>query len=193
MDADRRDDVGDQDIAPTGAEHSRDRAAAADQPGDGTKVSARARSGADLRTAGAARVEAGPVQVLFEDEARGGRAPPVARDGLSPRAAGGGYAGGISILKDWLSEQYPSLPTPQIIRFETPPGRQAQVDWTAIRRGRNKLSAFVGTLGFSRLSFVWFADNEMGWLPPSPAATPVCQDDVGHQPSCGEDEECWKR
>jgi len=34
------------------------------------------------------------------------------------------------------------------------------VDWTAIRRGRNKLSAFVGTLGFSRLSFVWFADNE---------------------------------
>ena len=35
--------------------------------------------------------------------------------------------------------------------------------------------------------------NEMGWLPPSPAATPVCQDDVGHQPSCGEDEECWKR
>ena len=35
--------------------------------------------------------------------------------------------------------------------------------------------------------------NEMGWLPPSPAATPVCQDDVGQQPSSGEDEECWKR
>ena len=34
---------------------------------------------------------------------------------------------------------------------------------------------------------------EMGWLPPSPAATPVCQDDLGQQPSCGEDEECWKR
>lgn len=49
---------------------------------------------------------------------------------------------------------------PQIIRFETPPGKQAQVDWTVIRRGKNKPSAFVGTLGFSRLSFVWFADNE---------------------------------
>ena len=71
-----------------------------------------------------------------------------------------GYDGGISILKDWLAEQYPALPTPQIIRFETPPGRQALVDWTVIRRGKNKLSAFVGTLGFSRLSFVWFADSE---------------------------------
>jgi len=71
-----------------------------------------------------------------------------------------GYDGGISILKEWLAGQYPCLPTPQIIRFETPPGKQAQVDWTTIRRGKNKLSAFVGTLGFSRLSFVWFADNE---------------------------------
>ena len=34
------------------------------------------------------------------------------------------------------------------------------MDWTSIRRGKNKLSAFVGTLGYSRFSFVWFADNE---------------------------------
>ena len=71
-----------------------------------------------------------------------------------------GYDGGITILKTWLRDAYPKQPTPEIIRFETPPGRQAQVDWTAIRRGRNKLSAFVGTLGFSRFSFVWFAGDE---------------------------------
>jgi len=71
-----------------------------------------------------------------------------------------GYEGGISILKDWLAGEYPQLPAPRIVRFETPPGRQAQADWTAIRRGKDKLSAFVGTLGFSRFSFVWFADNE---------------------------------
>lgn len=71
-----------------------------------------------------------------------------------------GYEGGITILKLWLADQYPKLPTPEIVRFETPPGRQAQVDWTSIRRGKNKLSAFVGTLGYSRFSFVWFADNE---------------------------------
>lgn len=71
-----------------------------------------------------------------------------------------GYEGGITILKLWLADQSPKQPAPEIIRFETPPGRQAQVDWTAIRRGKNKLSAFVGTLGYSRFSFVWFADNE---------------------------------
>ena len=60
-----------------------------------------------------------------------------------------GYDGGISILKTWLRDQYPKQPAPEVIRFETPPGRQAQVDWTAIRRGKHKLSAFVGTLGFS--------------------------------------------
>ncbi len=71
-----------------------------------------------------------------------------------------GYDGGITILKDWLLSQRPVQATPAIIRFETPPGKQAQVDWTSIRRGKNKLSAFVGTLGFSRLSFVWFSENE---------------------------------
>lgn len=71
-----------------------------------------------------------------------------------------GYEGGISVLKDWLLTQYPQICAPQIIRFETPPGEQAQVDWTSIRRGKNRLSAFVGTLGFSRLSFVWFTEDE---------------------------------
>ena len=40
------------------------------------------------------------------------------------------------------------------------PGQQAQIDWTTIRRGRDPLSAFVATLGFSRWSFVWFATDE---------------------------------
>lgn len=71
-----------------------------------------------------------------------------------------GYDGGISILKDWLAGQSPALPKPAVVRFETPPGRQAQADWTPIRRGRDKLSAFVATLGFSRFTHVWFADNE---------------------------------
>jgi len=57
-----------------------------------------------------------------------------------------GYKGGVSILKDWLQGEYPQVPAPQIVRFETPPGKQAQVDWTSIRRGKNKLTAFVGTI-----------------------------------------------
>lgn len=54
----------------------------------------------------------------------------------------------------------PQVPTPEIVRFETPPGKQTQADWTSIRCGKDRLSAYVGTLGFSRISFVWFADNE---------------------------------
>ena len=71
-----------------------------------------------------------------------------------------GYAGGISILKDWLARERPVVPAPEIIRFETEPAHQAQVDWTVIRRGQDRLSAFVATLGFSRLSFVWFTTDE---------------------------------
>ncbi len=71
-----------------------------------------------------------------------------------------GYDGGISILKDWLAKQRPAVETPEIRRFETEPGYQAQIDWTTIRRGKDRLSAFVATLGFSRWSFVWFTTDE---------------------------------
>ncbi len=71
-----------------------------------------------------------------------------------------GYEGGISILKDWLQGESSQQPAPAVKRFETLLGRRAQADWTAVRRGKDKLSALVGTLGFSRFGFVWFADNE---------------------------------
>ncbi len=71
-----------------------------------------------------------------------------------------GYEGGISILKDWLAKERPAPVVPEIKRFETEPGYQAQIDWTTIRRGKDRLSAFVATLGFSRWSFVWFTTDE---------------------------------
>ncbi len=64
-----------------------------------------------------------------------------------------GYEGGISILKDWLAKERPAPAAPEIKRFETAPAHQAQIDWTTIRRGQDRLSAFVATLGFSRWSF----------------------------------------
>lgn len=71
-----------------------------------------------------------------------------------------GYAGGVSILKDWLAGERPVPAAPALRRFETEPGDQAQIDWTTIRRGKDRLSAFVATLGFSRWSFVWFTGDE---------------------------------
>lgn len=47
-----------------------------------------------------------------------------------------------------------------VVRFETAPGQQMQVDFTTIHRGRETLKAFVATLGNSRASYVRFYDNE---------------------------------
>jgi hypothetical protein len=39
------------------------------------------------------------------------------------------YTGGYTILKDWLHPERSSARTVAVRRFETPPGKQAQVDW----------------------------------------------------------------
>ena len=39
------------------------------------------------------------------------------------------YTGGYTILKDWLKPQRESAQVVAVRRFETPPGKQAQVDW----------------------------------------------------------------
>ena len=70
-----------------------------------------------------------------------------------------GYRGGISQLKAYLAPFKASPPDP-LVRFETEPGRQMQADFTVIRRRRDRLSAFVATLGYSRASFVRFTEQE---------------------------------
>ena len=65
------------------------------------------------------------------------------------------YAGGYTILKDWLHPQRSSARAVAVRRFETPPGKQAQVDWghlgTLEGEGQEqKLWAFTFTMGYSR-------------------------------------------
>jgi len=71
-----------------------------------------------------------------------------------------GYTGGISQLKVFLTEFKAKPIEEPVVRFETPPGQQLQVDFVVIRRGRERLSAFVATLGYSRMTFVYFVENE---------------------------------
>lgn len=71
-----------------------------------------------------------------------------------------GYSGGISQLKAYLHPFKVVRPDP-VVRFETPPGQQMQADFTTIRRGRDRLLAFVATLGFSRATYVRFSDSEL--------------------------------
>ena len=71
-----------------------------------------------------------------------------------------GYTGGITILRDFIVILKPRRRPDPLVRFETPPGYQMQVDWGAFRLGTVRLSGFVATLGFSRHTFGTFVENE---------------------------------
>ena len=80
------------------------------------------------------------------------------------------YTGGYTILKDWLYPQRSSARAVAVRRFETPPGKQAQVDWghlgTLECEGQErKLWAFAFTMGYSRRMMAEVAlDQKIGSL-----------------------------
>src|SRR5215469_15599548 len=71
-----------------------------------------------------------------------------------------GYAGGYSILKEYLATLRPVAKPDPLVRFETEPGRQLQVDFGTIRKGRDRLSVFIATLGWSRATYAEFVTDE---------------------------------
>jgi len=73
-----------------------------------------------------------------------------------------GYSGGITQLKEYLREIRPTPPDEPVIRLETEPGRQLQIDFIVFRRGELPLRAFTAELGFSRYAYVEFTSNEQG-------------------------------
>lgn len=76
-----------------------------------------------------------------------------------------GYQGKEGIVRIYVRQCKPHTDDP-VVRFETPPGQQMQVDFTTIRRGRYPLKAFVATLGYSRACYVRFSEHERqaDWL-----------------------------
>lgn len=76
-----------------------------------------------------------------------------------------GYEGGMSQLRAFLRTIRPALPADPVVRFETEPGEQMQVDWVEFRKGSEPLYAFCATLGYSRASHVEFvSDMKVGTL-----------------------------
>lgn len=72
-----------------------------------------------------------------------------------------GYTGKISILRDYVSNRRRESLTEAVIRFETIPGHQAQVDWKEhgkqmVDGETKKLYQFMMTLGYSRKPFIRF-------------------------------------
>ena len=70
------------------------------------------------------------------------------------RAAG--YTGGITQLRDWVQRVRPREAPEPIVRFETAPGLQAQVDFAECRFPWGKRFALLVVLGYSRLLWVMF-------------------------------------
>jgi transposase len=75
-----------------------------------------------------------------------------------------GYAGGVTILKEFIRPIKNKKCKKLTERFETEPGRQAQVDWGEcglidVQGTRRKLYVFVFVLGFSRMLFVKFTTS----------------------------------
>jgi len=75
-----------------------------------------------------------------------------------------GYAGKRSVLKEYITKIRRDTERQAVIRFETEPGFQAQVDWVEFGKqivdGRlRKLYAFTMVLGYSRFPFVRFTTD----------------------------------
>ena len=72
-----------------------------------------------------------------------------------------GFAGGKTIVKDFIQKVRPKQVVPAVLRYETKPGIQAQVDWGEVGKvevdGKiKKLFFFSMILGYSRMRYVEF-------------------------------------
>jgi transposase len=75
-----------------------------------------------------------------------------------------GYDGGITILKEYVHPFRPAKALPAARRFETPSGKQAQMDWGICQYTDNggalhKVPVFVMILGYSRVKYIEFTSR----------------------------------
>jgi transposase len=71
-----------------------------------------------------------------------------------------GYTGSISLLRDYLRQLKPKVKERPIIRFETEPGEQMQVDFAHFKFKDETFYAFVAILGYSRMLYVEFVKDQ---------------------------------
>ena len=67
-----------------------------------------------------------------------------------------GYAGGYGRVKDYVRVARPREPVEAVVRFETPPGRQGQVDFGTFKLPWGRRHALLVVLGHSRLLWLRF-------------------------------------
>jgi transposase len=74
------------------------------------------------------------------------------------RAAG--YEGGMTQLREFVQRVRPRPPVEEVVRFETPPGRQGQVDFAEFQFPWGKRYALLVVLGYSRLLWLRFYERQ---------------------------------
>ena len=76
-----------------------------------------------------------------------------------------GFQGSYSTLRTFM-KGYRSKPKAPVVRFETPPGAQAQMDWSTYtidftQEGRRRVELFSYILGYSRRQPLWEFAGEL--------------------------------
>ena len=89
-------------------------------------------------------------------EARLEEFPGLSAKRLFDEVRAAGYPGGYSRVRDYVRAVRPREPVEAVVRFETPPGRQGQVDFATFTLPWGRRHALVVVLSHSRLLWLRF-------------------------------------
>lgn len=89
--------------------------------------------------------------------------PELSAERLYREIQAAGYPGGYTQVKEFVRKARPRPAPEPVVRFETAPGHQMQVDWAEFRFPWGVRHALVVVLGFSRL--LWFRFFERQDMP----------------------------
>jgi transposase len=88
------------------------------------------------------------------------RFPELSAVRLFDEVKAAGYAGGYTQLKEYVRAVRPAPEPEAVVRFETPPGKQAQVDFARFRFPWGVRYALLVVLGYSRLLWLRFYERQ---------------------------------
>lgn len=93
-------------------------------------------------------------------QTRLGECPKLSAVRLLEECRAAGYDGGYTQVKEFVRELRGQIEPEPVVRFETPPGHQAQVDFAEFKTDFGKRFALLVVLGYSRALWVRFYSHQ---------------------------------